>query len=145
MPTDADRIAEMSRDFVEYGLGWRWTPSRVLNSIRNVETSVPVADEAEQVVGFGIMNYKEDEAHLLLLAVQASHRRRGIGTAIMSWLEATALTAGIGLIYLESRRRNVEARAFYQELGYKEIRVIRGYYRGTEDCIRIGKDLWSNN
>ena len=142
---DAGRIADMSRGSIESGLGWSWTPDRVMKSIRNADTCIPVVREGEQLLGFGIMNYKADEGHLLLLAVRASHRRKGIGVAIMAWLEATALTAGVGLIYLEARKSNCAARAFYRKLGYKEITIIRGYYQGREDCVRIGKDLWARD
>lgn len=140
---DAADIAAMSRDLIEHGLGWRWTPDRVVARILDPDTSVPVLRVADSLRGFGIMRYKQDEGHLLLLAVHASHRRRGIGAALMSWLEATALTAGIGLVYLEARAGSSAARAFYRTLGYREIKRVRGYYRGEEDCVRLGKDLWA--
>ena len=88
------------------------------------------------------MQYKDDEAHLLLFAVDRMRRRRGVGTALLAWLEATALTAGIGVVYLEARVRNREARAFYRRHGYLEVARLRGMYRGIEDGIRISKDLW---
>jgi ribosomal-protein-alanine N-acetyltransferase len=141
-PRDAHRIAAMSRDFVEYGLGWRWNPSRVLNSIQDRAANVAVACERGNPVGFGIMKYRDDEAHLHLLAVLPSHRRRGVGAALMRWLEASALTAGIGLIYLEARTSNAQARAFYRQLGYKEFQLVSRYYRSIEDGVRLAKDLW---
>ncbi len=141
LPGDAAAIALMSRDLVESGLGWRWTPDRILDSIRDGATNVAVARDGRRLAGFGIMVYREEEAHLLLLAVQASHRRRGIGSALVGWLEAPALAAGIGMVRLEARTANRGALAFYRRLGYKEMQVIRGYYRGREDCIWIAKDL----
>ena len=140
---DAARIAEMSRDFIEYGLGWKWTAARVLRCVHDSSINVAVAREGNTLMGFAIMQYQEDEAHLLLFAVGAAHRRRGVGSALLSWLEATALTAGIGVIYLEARTRNGEARAFYRRHGYSEIARVRGMYRGVEDGVRIAKDLWS--
>jgi ribosomal-protein-alanine N-acetyltransferase len=98
--------------------------------------------EDHRFAGFGIMKYRDDDAHLLLLAVSHAHRRKGIGTALVTWLERTAVTAGIGCIYLETRLLNTEARHFYRRLGYREIRRIRGYYQGREDAVLIGKDLW---
>lgn len=141
-PTDVTRIAEMSRDFIEYGLGWKWTPARILRCLRDDSTNVAVARERDDLIGFAIMEYKEEEAHLVLFAVSAAHRRQGVGSALLSWLETTALTAGIGLIYLEARVRNAEAREFYRKHGYGEIARIRGMYRGVEDGVRIAKDLW---
>ena len=139
---DVYHIAEMSRDVIEQSLDWRWQPHRVLNNLRDPDTNVIVACENGHMAGFGIMKYKLEEAHLLLLAVAMAQRRRGVGKAMVSWLEQTALTAGIGCIYLETRLLNTEARRFYQRLGYREIQTISRYYQGKEDAVLIGKDLW---
>ena len=141
-PADARRIAEMSRDYIEYGLGWRWTPGRVLAAIHAPDTNLAVAWRSRLLAGFGLMQYKDDEAHLVLLAVQAQCRRSGVASALLSWLEETALAAGIGTVHLEARLGNHEARAFYRKLGYQEIARVRGYYQGQEDGVRIARDLW---
>jgi ribosomal-protein-alanine N-acetyltransferase len=140
---DASAIAAMSRDFIEQGLGWSWTMQRVARSIRDSQTNVVTAWDAARLAGFGIMKYKDDEAHLLLFAVRDSHRRRGIGSALVGWLERTALVAGIGVILLETRTTNEAARAFYGNLGYREIATVPGYYRGVESGVRLAKDLWA--
>ena len=142
-PREARPIAEMSRDDIEQGLGWRWTETRVLSCIRHPAVNVAVAREGSALAGFGIMEYGEDEAHLLLFAVHRRRRRAGVGAALVRWLEATALTAGIGLIRLEARVDNPGARSFYRALGYRETRTIRGFYRGREDAVSIAKDLWA--
>jgi [ribosomal protein S18]-alanine N-acetyltransferase len=139
---DARAIATMSRDLVEHGLGWRWTPAKVIGCIRDRTTNVAVAFERGDLVGFGIMKYADQEAHLNLLAVMPVSRHRGIGSALVTWLESCALTAGISTIYLEARATNALARGFYNKLGYKEIALARGYYWGQEDAVRIAKDLW---
>lgn len=133
----------MSRDLIERGLGWTWTRQRVMRSIRDGNTNVAVAADAASLAGFGIMKYGDTEAHLLLLAVTPSLRHQGVGAALMSWFERTALVAGIGVIYLEARLVNNEARAFYHRLGYGEITTVRGYYRGIETAVRFAKDLWT--
>ena len=140
---DAPQIAAMSRDLIEVGLGWSWTEARVRRSFRDPNTNVAVAYHEDDFVGFGIMKYRDDEAHLHLLAVRESHRRCGIGRALMTWLERTALVAGIGVIYLEARLSNAAARAFYGKLGYREVKVVPGYYRGVESAVRLAKDLWA--
>jgi ribosomal-protein-alanine N-acetyltransferase len=137
---DAAPIAAMSRDFIEDGLGWGWTPERVARSLRNRATNVVVAEAHNDLAGFAIMQYHDDEAHLLLFAVKPTYRRHGIGTRLLTWLESTATTAGIELIFLEARTANAAARAFYVARGYRELAVLRRYY-GSEDAVRIGKDL----
>ena len=142
-PSDAQQIAELSRVAIEYGLVWKWTPSRVLKYVRDRSTNVAVAREGNMLVGFAIMKYKEQEAHLLLFAVRASHRRMGVGSALLSWLEVTVQTAGIGVIQLEARTQNTAAREFYRGHGYQEIAIIKRLYGGIEDGVRMAKDLWS--
>jgi len=139
---DAQAIAQLSRDRIEQGLGWSWTALRVLRSIRDRETNVVVALDASESLGFGIMKYHDEEAHLLLLAVRAERVRQGIGTALVDWLERSALVAGIGRVSLEARASNASARAFYLRLGYREIQSLPGYYQGREACVRMARDLW---
>src|SRR5882672_6808592 len=69
VPGDAAAIAEMSRDFIEHGLGWGWTEARVLRNIQDKATNVAVIREEGQLFGFGIMKYGEESAHLFLLGV----------------------------------------------------------------------------
>jgi len=142
LPQDAVRIATMSRDYVEHGLGWGWTPARVLRSIRDRATNVVVAECGADLAGFGIMKYLDDDAHLLLFAVKPEYRRRGVGSGLVTWLERTATTAGIELIFLETRATNTAAREFYAARGYRELATLPRYY-GSEDAVRIGKDLGS--
>ena len=125
---DAADIAAMSRDEIERGLPWSWTESRVLGAIRNPDTNVAVMREQGLLVGFGIMAYRHEVAHLLLFGVHRSHRRKGVGSAMLRWLEVVAVTAGTQRIVVECRRDNATARNFYAEFGFHEMAISKGYY-----------------
>jgi len=141
---DALTIARLSRDRIEQGLGWSWTAPRVLRSILAADTNAVVAlDRDRLLLGFGIMKYGDDAAHLLLLAVRADSARQGVGTALVDWLEASARVAGVAQIGLEARATNAQARSFYRRLGYRETQSLPGYYQGREACVRLAKDLWA--
>lgn len=139
---EAPAIAAMSRDLIERGLRWRWDAMRVRQCMHDRACNVAVALTEERLCGFGIMKYRENEAHLNLLAVDPACQGKGIGAAIVAWLEDCALTAGIGVAYVEARSANMTARAFYRRLGYKEFALATGYYEHTEDAVRLAKDLW---
>jgi ribosomal-protein-alanine N-acetyltransferase len=139
---DAPHIGVMSRDLIERGLRWRWTPARIRDCIRSSTTNVAVAPAEHGLAGFAIMEYRDDEAHLALLGVDPSHRRRGIASALIAWHEHAALIAGIGTVYVEARADNAETRAFYRKLGYREVQRVARYYDGVEDAVRLAKDLW---
>jgi len=147
-PADARAIALLSREVIETGLAWRWTPARVLRCLADGNTNVIVAREPSTAsvlrvpAGFAIMKYGEQEAHLMLLAVHSARRRQGVGRALLEWLEATARTAGTGVIRLETRASNGEARSFYRTHGYVEVDRLARYYDGAEDAVRFAKDLF---
>lgn len=140
-PADAFQIACLSRDCIEQGLPWRWTPPRVLRSIRDAETNVAVVREDQRVTGFGIMKYADDDAHLLLLAVDPDRRRLGIASAILAWLEDVARTAGAQRVRLEARLANDEARCFYNQHGYHERALRDGMYGADVDGVALEKWL----
>jgi ribosomal-protein-alanine N-acetyltransferase len=141
-PKDAFRIAALSRDEIEYGLPWNWRPRRVAKAIADKATNAVVARHGDSLAGFAIMQYGDDEAHVVLFAVHPAHRRKGVGTALLSWLEATARTAGIESIWLEARERNIEAIAFYRKHGFTQLNLQKAYYLGVENAVRMAKDLW---
>lgn len=138
---DAADIARLSRDTIERGLDWSWTPARVMRSVRDRATNVVVLRRHGTLHGFGVMKYGDDDAHLLLLAVAPAQRRTGLGSALLRWLETSARVAGSRQIQLEVRRANVEARAFYRRHGYGVSGLLSGYYQGVEDAVRMLKVL----
>jgi ribosomal-protein-alanine N-acetyltransferase len=141
---DAAEIAEMSRDYIEYGLPWRWTEERVARVIRDRNINVAVVREPGRIAGFGIMGYLEDDAHLLLLAVRHDRRRGGIASTLLLWLEDVARTAGSARIRVESRRRNDAARCFYSDHGYHELALKKRMYSGVADGVLLEKWLRPN-
>ena len=138
---DALAIAEMSRDLIEVGLGWSWTKERVMRCLRHPDTNAIVAVREADRAGFAIMKYGDEEAHLVLLAVTPEHGRRGVGSAMVDWLEASARIAGIARVTLEARASNAAARSFYEQLGYTSTQLLPGYYVGRETSVRMVKLL----
>ena len=133
----------MSRDLIEYGFEWRWRPDRVGRAITDPDTNVAVVRREDELVGFGIMEYLDDEAHLILFAVGKSSQRQGVGSALLRWLEAAARVAGSQRIRVEARRKNVAARCFYNEHGYHERILESRMYSKAVDGVRLEKWLRS--
>lgn len=139
--SDAALIARRSRDLIEAGLAWSWTPERVARSVRSREALVVVARVPHRIAGFGIMRYGDDDAHLDLFGVDPEFRGQGLGRQLLEWLEKPALVAGITAIFLEVRASNQGAQAFYERLGYRKLSVVPRYYQGTESAVRMGREL----
>lgn len=138
---DANRIATMSRNLIEAGLGWSWTPGRVARQIRCPDTVVLTARTNQCLIGFAIMHFRHEDAYLNLLAVRPPHQNAGIGRRLVRWLEKSAEVAGISTIHLEVRAKNQSARAFYRALGYRDTSLAPGYYRGLEAAIRMAHHI----
>ena len=131
----------LSRDHVEAGLSWNWRAERVARWIRHRETNVAVAMSATELAGFGIMRYQDTDAHLMLFAVAADISASRYRHGIDGWLETTAMTAGIELIWLEARANNSDGARVLRRARLSDARHMHRYYSGVEDAVRIGKDL----
>jgi hypothetical protein len=118
---DAAGIGEMSRDLIEHGLGWRWTPARIRRCLGDTATNVAVATsgDRERIAGFAIMRYKENEAHLILL---------GVGEVLA---EATLLGADPGEVP-GGGVRHLANHGEHRSLGRVADRLIGGVGRAGE-------------
>jgi len=141
LPSDAQGIAAFSRDYIEHGLGWSWHASRILRAIQDTATNVAAVHEYGRIAGFGIMQYGDTTAHLCLLGVQPGVQGRGLGGALLSWLELSAVTAGIECVKVEARVDNPRGIAFYEKRGYRIRARVPGYYSGVIDAVRLEKGL----
>src|SRR5690606_5719846 len=65
---------------------------------------------------------------------------RGVGAALLLHLERAAAGLGYGAVWLETRRVNTRALAFYARHGYQEIPNF-GRYVGRPDAVCLGKTL----
>jgi ribosomal-protein-alanine N-acetyltransferase len=136
-PDEVQAIAALSRDQVEAGLGWGYRPRRIAELLHDPETIVLRARMRRRAVGFAIMRFGDERAHLILLAVEPESQRRGIGRRMVEWLLESARVAGMTSVHVELRATNTRAFAFYRALGFAETFRVPGYYRGRETAVRM--------
>jgi [ribosomal protein S18]-alanine N-acetyltransferase len=136
-PADAPVLATMARDLIEAGLDWSYRSERIARFIDSRNHTAVVARDGSRIAGFAIMEFGDERAHLVLLAVRPSHRRRGIGLALAQWLVDSAIAAGSSSIHVEVRASNPPAQALYRRLGFEDSMRIEGYYQGREDAVRM--------
>jgi len=130
-------MARMSRELIEVGLGWRYTPPRMAALISDSETVALVACDGSRIQGFAVMQFGDVHAHLALLCVQPPQQLRGIGRRLNEWLVESARVAGIASIRLELRADNAAALSFYRRLGFTETQVVPRYYDGQIAARRM--------
>jgi tRNA threonylcarbamoyladenosine biosynthesis protein TsaB len=98
-----------------------------------------------RMLGFCVLMYAPDVAHLLVIAVAKDQHRQGLGSILLRWCESRTRERDIGGILLEARPSNTGALAFYERHGYQRIGVRRGYYPNglgrREDAVVMQKNL----
>jgi ribosomal-protein-alanine N-acetyltransferase len=95
----------------------------------------------EQVIGYSLMMLVLDEAHLLNLSVAKSYQKQGLGRILLEYMVNTAKSNQMANMFLEVRPSNISAIALYENMGFNEMAVRRGYYpaaNGREDAVLMG-------
>ncbi|MEO7851156.1 MAG: GNAT family N-acetyltransferase [Rubrivivax sp.] len=138
---DAQPIAQMSRDLIETGLGWKYRAETVLRALSDPDTMTLAARRAGALVGFAMAHFGDERMHLVLLAVLAQHRRGGVARRLLQWLLDSAAVAGVAEVDLELRAANADALGFYRSMGFAEFARVDGYYGGSEAAIRMRRSL----
>ncbi|MBB2204001.1 GNAT family N-acetyltransferase [Gluconacetobacter takamatsuzukensis] len=91
--------------------------------------------------GFVIGRVVADEAEILTLAVAGTARRRGLGRALLDWMEGQVAARGAGRLILEVSAANEGARALYRGAGFTEIGRRRAYYADGSDALVLERAL----
>ncbi|MEM1089403.1 MAG: GNAT family N-acetyltransferase [Pseudomonadota bacterium] len=138
---DAATMALLSRNLIEYGLPWRWTPGRLRRCINHPDYVALTARHGPTLGGFAVMQFYTRRAHLCLLGVVPSLRRQGLGGRLLNWLEESCRIAGVFDVELEVRESNRGAVKFYQQRGFVTSKRIRHYYTRGEHAVRMRHDL----
>ena len=101
-----------------------------------------VAEENGRVLGFitGTVTH-ENDARVLMIAVRSHLRRRGIGRMLMNAFVNNCTLRGAKRIYLEVRKDNLEAIAFYKSMGFSTGATLPAYYEDGKDALIMWKSL----
>lgn len=104
-----------------------------------------VVCEGSVVLGFCMVMFAPDVAHLLVIAVHPDAQRRGLATRLMDHCEQQARERGLPGVILEVRPSNLGALAFYAARGYTRLSMRKNYYPaahgGREDACIMQKDV----
>ena len=93
------------------------------------------------LLGYLIISRYVDAWHVMNVAVEPKHRRRGIATALLDRLFELTADDGRRGYTLEVRVSNTQAIALYERLGFESRGIRRGYYTDNrEDALIMWKD-----
>ncbi len=78
-----------------------------------------------------------DALEILNLAVIPSHRRQGLGRALVERTGKVATERGRSAVFLEVRPSNESAVALYRYLGFERVGIRKAYYPGIPGISAI--------
>lgn len=112
-----------------FGEAWTFSQCAGLLPLPGVWLTLARADGA--VLGFTLARIVADEAELLLLAVEPSVRRSGVGKSLVAAFERAAASRGASRLHLEVRDGN-GAVNLYKSTGFTLAGRRRKYYSGPD-------------
>jgi ribosomal protein S18 acetylase RimI-like enzyme len=100
-----------------------------------------VALDGARIMGFILSEENSPLAHVITLDVAESHRRHGVGTALVRESEANLRFRGVRTVLLETATSNEAGIAFWERHGYRKEAVLKNYYSGRLDAFEMRKKL----
>ncbi len=120
-----------------------WTRGNFSDSL-NSGYSAWVLEEKGELIGYALMMMVMDEAHLLNLSIAKLQQKQGLGRYLLEHMLKIAKNHKAANMFLEVRPSNISAIALYENMGFCEMAVRRGYYpahSGREDAVLMGLAL----
>ena len=127
-----------------------WTRGNFSDSLNSGYSAWVLEDaslgKTSEMIGYALMMTVMDEAHLLNLSVAKHRQKQGLGRYLLEHMITIAKRHKAANMFLEVRASNISAIALYENMGFCEMAVRRGYYpavQGREDAVLMGLALWS--
>jgi ribosomal-protein-alanine N-acetyltransferase len=136
---DLDAIMEIEPHIYSHP----WSRGNFSDSLVSGYSAWVLLDGAK-IIGYALMMMVLDEAHLLNLSVAKVYQKQGLGRLLLEHMIAIAKKHDAANMFLEVRPSNISAIALYENIGFNEMAVRRGYYpahNGREDAVLMGLAL----
>lgn len=135
-PDDAAPLAALAAEAAVPG----WSEASLASTLRDAGViALLVRGASAAPEGFVLARVAADEVEVLLVAVAAAVRRRGIARRLLE--AALARAAGARRAHLEVRASNAGAIALYEALGFVAAGRRPRYYAGGEDALSMRRSL----
>lgn len=137
--TDVDAVMEIEPHIYSHP----WSRGNFVDSL-NSGYSAWVLELNGEIIGYALMMMVLDEAHLLNLSIAKAYQKQGLGRLLLEHMMSVAQEKKAANMFLEVRPSNISAIALYENIGFNEMAIRRGYYpapNGREDAVLMGLAL----
>lgn len=137
---DIDDIMEIE----EMSFPTPWTRRLFEETLGSPISSSFVLEKGGRVLGYIILYWVLDEAHILNIAIHPRFRRKGYAARLIRYVLGHCEAQGVRNFFLEVREGNVAALGLYQQIGFEQIGRRKNYYAETnEDALVMHLSLHS--
>ncbi|SEL49702.1 ribosomal-protein-alanine N-acetyltransferase [Roseateles sp. YR242] len=115
-----------------------WTRGNFIDSLAAGYVGFVLRDAQARLCGYFMAMQVVDELHLLNITVAPDLQGQGLARRMLDALSVIALARHCEQIWLEVRISNERARRLYEQYGFVQSGLRRGYYpcaEGREDAI----------
>lgn len=136
---DLDAIMEIEPHIYSHP----WTRGNFSDSLKSGYPAW-VLEQEGKIIGYSLMMMVLDEAHLLNLSIAKAYQKQGLGRLLLEYMIQVAKNKTATNMFLEVRASNISAIALYENIGFNEMAIRRGYYpahSGREDAVLMGLAL----
>jgi ribosomal-protein-alanine N-acetyltransferase len=142
VPTDLGEAMRIERAAFAHP----WTEELMRRELTHSWSTILIAEEpspeGSRMLGFVIFWLVHDEIHILNVATDPAHLRRGVAKALLVEAIAQGRRAGAALATLEVRRTNTAAIRLYESFGFRVVGVRPNYYADeNEDAYVMTLDF----
>jgi ribosomal protein S18 acetylase RimI-like enzyme len=142
--SDLDFIIQLStKVFSKYGKYDEIVP----NWFAEPEVITVIVMAGTDPLGFAMLamdkqkRFAPRRGNLLAIAVSPGHQRKGIGSALLNYIEAIARKYGAREMQLWTATDNAQALSFFQQAGFKIIGSASRYYPKGQTALALLKRL----
>jgi ribosomal-protein-alanine N-acetyltransferase len=142
-PHDFGALHRLDQSCFPAGISYSKTTFHYFLTIASADCII--AADGSRIAGFILAEENPPLAHIITLDVAETHRRQGVGSALLTESEKNLAFRGVRSILLETAIDNDGAVAFWKRHGYRIEAVLKGYYLGRLDAYEMRKILPSTD
>ena len=138
-PHDFAALHRLDQACFPAGISYSKTTLRYFLTISSADCIL--AADGKQIAGFILTEENPPLAHVITLDVAETHRRHGVGSALLAESEKNLTLRGVRSILLETAIENEAGVAFWKRHGYRIEAILKCYYPGKLDAYEMRKIL----
>jgi ribosomal-protein-alanine N-acetyltransferase len=105
-----------------------WTSQKLQSCLEHADYLAWKLSIFDQMVAYILINIAGDEAHIMHLAVDPEHRRKGYGAYLLKNTLQEMAKLYKQAVILEVNENNRAAIALYEKIGFQQIGQRKNYY-----------------